>query len=182
LAKLADYDQAADLETTWETPDLSKLKLWDYFAADTASEKKSEPSKSSEQLAREDEMARLFSPHGAILQVELDQENWLTSGMGPRVPVLVYSSTVLLAKYPDARTVARFADRANLRISGLLWPEARTRIARSSFCTREDLGSGQVILFAAQPNFRAFFRGSERLLVNAVLYGPGLGTSWTPKW
>jgi len=41
---------------------------------------------------------------------------------------------------------------------------------------------GQVILFAGQPNFRAYFRGTERLLSNAILFGPGLGTSWTPEW
>ena len=41
---------------------------------------------------------------------------------------------------------------------------------------------GQVILFAGQPNFRAYFRGTERLLANAILFGPGLGTSWTPEW
>jgi hypothetical protein len=112
----------------------------------------------------------------------LDQEDWLSAGLGGDVPVMVNSAPILLAKYPDARTVGRFALRPVLRLSGLLWPEARERIAGSSYCTRESRGAGQVILFADQPNFRAYFRGSERLLVNAILYGPGLGTHWTPQW
>ena len=124
----------------------------------------------------------VFSPHGAILRVNLDMEDWLTFGMSDKVPVMVGSSTVLMAKYPAARTVGRFAPAKELRISGLLWPEARKRIANSSYCTRESVGQGQVILFATQPNFRAFFRGSERLLSNAILYGPGLGTSGAPEW
>lgn len=182
LGKLAEYDAATQLETTWDTPDITKLNLWDVPASDSAAEAKSPSSKSTEELKRDEDAARPFSPQGTILKVELDRENWLCAGMSAEVPVLVSSDKVFLAKYPDARTVARFADAKDLRISGLLWPEARTRLARSSYCTREQLGSGQIILFAGQPNFRGYFRGSERLLVNAVLYGPGLGTSWTPRW
>jgi hypothetical protein len=182
LGRLAEYEAAALVETTWETPDLSKLHVWEYPAKDTAQGEKAPAPGSPEELKREEEAARVFSPHGAILRVELDRENWLASGMPAEVPVLMYTPNVLLAKYPEVRTVARFADPPRLRLSGLLWPEARERLARSSYCTREELGSGQIILFAGQPNFRAYFHGSERLLVNAVLYGPGLGTSWTPRW
>lgn len=182
LSKLAEYQEATRVETSWEKPEISKLKIWEYPTADSAKESPAKPSGSPEELKRQDEAARLFSPHGAVLRVMLDTENWLTAGMGSEVPALIYTSNVFLAKYPEARTVARFADVTDLRISGLLWPEARERLAQSSYCTREDLGAGQVILFAGQPNFRAYYRGTERLLINAVLYGPGLGTSWTPKW
>ena len=182
LNKLAEYEEATRVETSWETPEISKLKIWDYPAADSAKETQAKPSVSPEELKRQDENARLFSPHGAVLRVTLDTEHWLTAGMSSEVPALLYSSNVFLAKYPEARTVARFANAKDLRLSGLLWPEARERLATSSYCTREGLGAGQVILFAGQPNFRAYYRGTERLLINAVLYGPGLGTSWTPKW
>jgi len=182
LGRLSEFEAAATLESTWETPDISKLKIWDYPAADTTGESKAPSPKSVDELKRDEENARIFSPHGAILKVELDRENWLCSGMGAEVPVLTYSDHVFLAKFPEVRTVGRYAKPEDLRISGLLWPEARERLARSSYCTREQMGAGQVILFAGQPNFRAYFRGSERLLVNAVLYGPGLGTSWTPRW
>lgn len=182
LGRLAEYEEAARLETTWETPDIAKLKIWDYPTSDSAKPAEPKPSGNPDVLKRQDEAARVFSPHGAVLRVTLDTEDWLTSGMKADVPALIYTSNVFLAKYPEARTVARFADTADLRISGLLWPEARERLALSSYCTREQLGSGQVILFAGQPNFRAYYRGTERLLVNAVLYGPGLGTRWMPKW
>lgn len=62
-----------------------------------------------------------------------------------------------------------------VRISGLLWPEAAQRIANSAYLTREKMQNGQIILFAGQPNYRGSTRGTNRLLLNAVVYGPGLG-------
>ena len=63
-----------------------------------------------------------------------------------------------------------------LRMSGLLWPEATQRLANSAYVTRESFGRGQIILFATPPAFRGTTRGAERLLLNAVVYGPGFGT------
>ena len=117
-----------------------------------------------------------------MLKVDLDQEHWLTSGIRESIPVMFYSSHAYLAKFPAVQTVGRFAPAAEIRVSGLLWPEARLRLANTSYCTRERAGQGQIIMFAHEPNFRAYFRGSERLLSNAVLYGPGMGAYWTPKW
>jgi hypothetical protein len=65
----------------------------------------------------------------------------------------------------------------HLRMSGLLWPEAAHRLANSAHLTREAFGRGQIILFASSPTFRAATRGQERLFLNAVVYGPGLGAS-----
>ncbi|WP_444994040.1 M14 family metallopeptidase [Aliikangiella sp. IMCC44359] len=62
-----------------------------------------------------------------------------------------------------------------LRMSGLLWPEASQRIANSAYLTRERKGNGQIILFASQPSFRGSTMASNRLLLNALVYGPGLG-------
>lgn len=62
-----------------------------------------------------------------------------------------------------------------LRMAGLLWPEAADRIANSAFVTREQIGNGQVILFATDPNFRAATLGTKRVFNNAVILGPGMG-------
>jgi len=64
-----------------------------------------------------------------------------------------------------------------LRMSGLLWPEAGARIASSAYLVRERVGQGQVILFAGEPTFRGATLGTRRLLLNAVVYGPGMGTA-----
>ncbi|MEK9138100.1 MAG: hypothetical protein AAB393_13325, partial [Bacteroidota bacterium] len=183
LAKLGEYEQSALEEIASDSPDISKLYIWSYpEKADTALRKDAKPSPKPEDLERADELARVFSPSGAILRVQLDKDEWLTFGLGDRVPAMMTSPTALVAKYPPVRTVGRFASASALRVSGLLWPEARLRLANTPYCTQERAGMGQVILFAGQPNFRAFFRGTERLLSNAILFGPGLGTSWTPDW
>jgi hypothetical protein len=64
-----------------------------------------------------------------------------------------------------------------VRAGGLLWPEARERIASAAYVTRESVGRGQVILFAHAPAFRAAQLGAMRVLENALILGPGLGTS-----
>ena len=64
----------------------------------------------------------------------------------------------------------------NIKMSGLVWPEASQRIANSAYLTREKVGKGQIILFSGEPNFRGAARGTNRLWLNAVIYGSGLGT------
>ena len=66
----------------------------------------------------------------------------------------------------------------DLRIAGLLWPEARARWAETAYATRESSGKGQIILFAHEPNMRAYFYGTRGMFMNAVMYGPGFGTSF----
>ena len=66
-----------------------------------------------------------------------------------------------------------------VRMSGLVWPEAAQRIANSAYVTREKIGKGQVILFSGEPNFRGSTRGTNRLWLNAVVFGSGLGTNPT---
>lgn len=62
-----------------------------------------------------------------------------------------------------------------LRLSGLLWPEAAHRLANAAWCTRERVGRGQILLFATPPAFRGTARATDRILLNAIVYGPG----WT---
>jgi len=94
---------------------------------------------------------------------------------------MVAGSYVFMSKYP-VTTPVRLADNEHLRLSGLLWPEAKERLADSAYVTIESVGRGQVILFAFDPTFRTWLAGSERLFINAVLLGPGMGTSPPVPW
>ncbi len=184
IPKLEEYLKSIDDEIFAEGPTLTDVHPWDQEEEkekkEPAKEKKEKPG--TDELRKIDERGQLFQPRGAILSVDLDKDEWLTYGFGGQAPVMMTTSTVLMAKQPPVRTVARFSRGDDLRISGLLWPEAKDRIAGSAYCTREQRGKGQVILFADQPNFRGFFRGAERMLSNAIILGPGLGTTWTPDW
>lgn len=123
-----------------------------------------------------EEWRQIFSPQGLIVRGTLNTDHWLTFGCSKEIPLFAAGSTVLLSK-PPVMTPVRFAESKELRLSGLLWPEANVRLAGSAYATVESVGSGQVILFAHDPNFRGAWRGTQRLLLNAILLGPGCGTS-----
>lgn len=123
-----------------------------------------------------DEWRRIFAPQGVIVRGVLNTDHWLTFGCPHEMPLFAAGSTVLLSKPPVA-TPVRFAESKELRLSGLLWPEANVRLAGSAYATVESVGDGQVILFAQDPNFRGAWRGTQRMLLNAILLGPGCGTS-----
>jgi hypothetical protein len=134
-----------------------------------------------EALKRTDQWLRIFKPHGIIAAAALDPEHWLCFGLGTKLPVLLGGEFAYLSKHPVS-TPARLMDEQRVRLSGLMWPEARERWAGSAYATVERVGAGQIILFATDPFFRAYFEGSGRLLLNAILLGPGLGTSQPVPW
>lgn len=150
----------------------------------------------AEALKKLDAWQSIFMPQGVMLAGHVDQRHWLTFGSENLLPILFGKNPVLMS---DDRSEAvlrlgvletRGDDEESrrlgwatvpagqgvrLRMSGLLWPEAAQRIANSAYLTRESMGYGQVILFAAEPVFRGAALATNRLLLNALVYGPGLG-------
>ncbi|MCZ6836623.1 MAG: M14 family metallopeptidase [Planctomycetota bacterium] len=132
-------------------------------------------------LKRHDAWLRRFSPQGIFAQTRVDNRHWLAFGVKDRLPVLFSGSTVLMSKRP-IKTPVRLVESDNVRMSGLLWPEGRERIGNAAYATVERMGNGQVILFANDPYLRAYTEGSGRLMLNAVLLGPGLGANPPIPW
>lgn len=124
--------------------------------------------------AREERWRQRFAPQGVFLAAEVRTDSWLTVGAGEHLPVFFEGSNSLWAG-EGVLSAVRLAPAARLRLSGLLWPEARERLADSCYLTREAFGDGQVILFASSPGFRGYQRATARLLANAVVFGPGAG-------
>jgi hypothetical protein len=58
--------------------------------------------------------------------------------------------------------------------AGYMHPDSKEAIAGHAALVVENSGRGQVIIFADNPNFRAFWMGTQRLTVNAVVFGPAL--------
>jgi hypothetical protein len=122
-----------------------------------------------------------FTVPGAILRAELDPRAWLTAGLGgDELPVLATSSRILLPPMgPPAgsrRVAARFSGGPDggppLLLSGHAWPESLERLPGAVFAYEERVGRGRVIAFAEDLNFRGYWRGAERLFLNAVVLGP----------
>jgi hypothetical protein len=184
LEELDDYEFAADRERRSRSIDFDPKQVYENPAAATTqpeedgqSEPK-EPTSAAKGKARErvDRWQRRFAPAGVFLRAFLREDHWLTAGCGSDWPLYFTGSYAFLSKAPTV-TPVRLAAENSLRISGLLWPEARERLANSAAVTVERIGNGQVILFAATPAFRGYLRGSGRLFANAVVYGPGVGAN-----
>ncbi|MCY3002412.1 MAG: M14 family metallopeptidase [Planctomycetota bacterium] len=181
LTKLPEYLFAAQRERESRAITIDERAVWDgaqESAEPPETPKKDEPKPTEAAVdpdaEREDAWRRRFSPAGVILRAEVRDDHWLTFGAGAQLPVYFEGSLSLWARSP-AVTAVRLAPAPSVRLSGLLWPESRARLADSAYLTVERRGFGQVILFAAQPGFRGFHRGTNRLFLNAVVYGPGLG-------
>ena len=151
-----------------------------------------------EQLEMRDKWQALLMPSGSMVAARSDQKHWLTFGTNELIPIL-YANYPILMTGGNAEAPVRIGELIqndkveetrvinwsqipkgfdlNVRMSGLVWPEASQRIANSAYLTREKIGKGQVILFSGEPNFRGSTIGTNRLWLNAVVYGSGLGTN-----
>lgn len=177
LDDLGPYRRAVEHEREAGKTVIDLEALWDGKPVKVAEGPKEEPKDLKGDEAKErDRWASTFSPQGVILRGEVNSDAWITAGCGDEMPVYFEGGNALMSR-PPTRTAIRLATAERLRHSGLLWPEARERIADSAWLTVERQGAGQVILFASSPVFRGWFRGTARLFANAVVYGPGLGTS-----
>ena len=181
LAKLPEYLFAAQRERAASEIVIDEAWVWDGVRPDSAAPKKEESAEAAKPVVdpdaeREERWRQRFAPQGVMLRAHVREDHWLTVGAGAQLPVFFDGSLSLWARSPAA-TPVRLAPAAELRLSGLLWPEARERLAESCYATVERRGLGQVILFASQPGFRGFQRSTGRLFQNAVVYGPGVGAN-----
>ncbi|MGB1779837.1 MAG: M14 family zinc carboxypeptidase, partial [Longimicrobiales bacterium] len=111
---------------------------------------------------------------GAILRVVLDRNHWMSSGTDGEIGVLVEGSRVFSPMtLDDGANVGRYGTLDDLVLSGIVWEEARPQLASKAFLMVERYGSGQIISFAEDPNYRAYAEATQLLFMNAVLLGPG---------
>ncbi|MGD2217232.1 MAG: M14 family metallopeptidase [Gemmatimonadales bacterium] len=122
----------------------------------------------------ENEDAQRFGVPGAIFTTTLNEHHWMSAGFeNMELPVLVNSSRIYLPPEgpPSSRrtVIATYGP----KIAGHAWPETLERLDGAVFAYEQNVGGGRVIAFAEDINFRAFWRGANRLLLNAVILGPG---------
>ncbi len=111
---------------------------------------------------------------GAMLRVVGDTLSPLLAGVDPAsLGVLMRGNLAFDAPRNVApqEVVLRFAPREQLRLSGYLWPEAWARHAGGVYLWTERAGSGRVVGFASDPNFRDLSRGQLPIFANAVFFG-----------
>jgi hypothetical protein len=186
LKDIEKYTRAVTLSRTAFTPEVDSLSVWGgAVAAKPKQDKKDKPAEKPEspdadKVKRDDEMARKLYPHGAIVAVDVNTDHWLGFGCNSVVPAILNSPLALVTE--NVEVPARLAPASRLRLSGLMWEEARARWGETVYAARDGYGSGQAIVFAAIPNFRGYYHGAERMLLNALFLGPGFGTAARVDW
>jgi hypothetical protein len=196
LDELAAYDEAVQKEKNTRDIQIDPNQIWggknsaaksseskQECESETKDDNKEKPDskRDLEKLKRRDEWQRIFKSEGTFVNAVLDSEQWLAFGLGRRLPVMILGDYAFMSKHPVI-TPARLSESEDLRLSGLLWPEARDRWADTAYATIETKGKGQIILFGYDPTFRSCLPGAERLFLNAVLLGPGMGTTPPAPW
>jgi hypothetical protein len=109
---------------------------------------------------------------GTIFRAALDRGHWLTAGYErSELAVMLGGDTFLQPSTSGANPVAFVADSS--RLSGFVWPNTQRRLKGSVWAAVERHGRGHVVILADDPLFRAFWRGTGRLVTNAMLFGTG---------
>ena len=132
---------------------------------------KPDPAKPFEyEKAIEPERERPENLAGAMLRVRLDRNHWLTAGHDGEIQAVVEGARVFAPLKLDAgRNVGVYEATERLVAAGLVWKEALPLLSQRAFLMHQPLGSGHVIAFAEDPNYRAFTEATELLFINAVL-------------
>lgn len=106
---------------------------------------------------------------GAIFQVKLDNTHPIAYGYKQKAPMFRRGDAFIQLSKSTGANVGRYTDEPLL--SGYISEEKLTEIKNTASIIARRQGRGHVVLFADNPAFRAFWYGSNGLLLNAVLFG-----------
>ncbi|HEY6866928.1 MAG TPA: M14 family zinc carboxypeptidase [Candidatus Eisenbacteria bacterium] len=184
IAKLKDWVGRGGvlvcLDDAAEFPTLKSVGLSSARAVGVKPEKKDAKEEEEEEpkdakadsIAREAERRPEYLP-GTVFWVSLDPRHYLCYGYdAPRTPVLMQGRLVLRPSRDGAN--AAVFEREPLKLTGWSWAETARRMTGGAYAIDEPNGRGHVVMIAGPATFRLFWRSSERMVLNALLYAPAL--------
>ena len=117
---------------------------------------------------------------GTIVGVELDLTHPLAYGYTRPEQAVMRTGEMVLPPSPDPfENVALYQDPP--RLSGWISPENERRLAGKPAVIASRMGRGVVIQFLDDPNFRAYFYGSNRLFLNAIFLSGLIDSTSAPE-
>lgn len=119
----------------------------------------------------EDEFTRALTIDGAIFEVTYDRTHPLLYGYGDSKMSIFRSNTIFMepAKNPYATPMVYTN---NPLLAGYINKAHEKNIRNSAAIVVSGLKAGRVILMTDDPNFRAFWYGTNKLFLNAIFFGP----------
>jgi hypothetical protein len=114
--------------------------------------------------------AVLSKPHsdvpGSLIRVAVDPASPLSTGVGPFDWVYYEYDVVMRASVGTAPVTYPAAGTEDFFVSG--YEEGAEELGETAAVVDEPYGDGRVVLFATDPNYRAFTQGTQELLWNAL--------------
>jgi hypothetical protein len=107
---------------------------------------------------------------GAIFQAEMDRSHPLCFGYEQDQMALFRNSNLFVTRKDNSANQPLWYSDSPL-LSGYISEENLAMLAGTAALQVERKGSGHVIAFADNPNFRAFWYGTNKLFLNAIFFG-----------
>ncbi|MGM0459523.1 MAG: peptidase M14, partial [Bacteroidota bacterium] len=117
-----------------------------------------------------DDRRRANTIPGVILEADIDPSHPIAFGVDDRSQLFIKQSSNFLkqGKNPYG-TVAKFTE--DPLVAGFVNDKNLERIRGTAAILVSEEGSGNVILFSENPNFRSYWHTTSRLFINAILFG-----------
>ena len=107
---------------------------------------------------------------GAIVGAQVDGTHPIAFGYNAEMPLFRRGSTLLKASDNPFATPVRYTEKPLM--SGYIGEQRLAEMSGQPAIIAERHGKGLVVRFANNPIFRGFWRGTERLWVNSLYFGP----------
>jgi Zinc carboxypeptidase len=140
-----------------------------------------EPPPERQNYADAGEIAGAQSIGGSIWEADLDITHPLGFGYSRRtLPVWRDHTNFFAASTNPYSTVARL-DESDPHLSGYVSATNRERLKGSPSVMADRLGGGTVVLLVDNTNFRGYWRGTNRLFLNALFFGNHIQVPRAPR-
>ena len=154
------------------------------FKSDECSESKDDKKDKQEQAntmayADFDDQEAQRTIAGAIVRATLDNTHPVAFGYNNEIPLFRRGSMLLKATENPFATPVRYAEKPLL--SGYIGEQRLAEMSGQPAVIAERQGKGLVVRFANNPIFRGFWRGTDRLWINSLYFGPMVGTTQLPE-
>jgi hypothetical protein len=116
---------------------------------------------------------------GAIVRASVDNTHPVAFGFGKEMPLFRKGTTLLKASENPFAAPVRYTEKP--LVSGFIGDQRLAQMNAQPAVIAERKDKGLVVRFANNPLFRGFWRGTERLWVNSLFFGPLVGRTELPK-
>ncbi|HMQ50220.1 MAG TPA: M14 family metallopeptidase [Saprospiraceae bacterium] len=117
---------------------------------------------------------------GAIFEVQLDLTHPLCYGFTRNTMPIFKNNEVILEPAKNAYATPLLYDKTPL-LSGYLNDSNRKKMQESASVVVSGVGNGKTICIAENPNFRAFWYGTNKLFANAIFFGKSISSGAVEK-